>query len=160
MPRDRRTKEPSVKHVNLSKTFPAVYEAQMGLETAAMGAAEEAGLEPLLLDLVKLRASQINGCAFCLRMHTRDALEKGETTDRLAVVAAWWESQYFTPQEQAALSIVERITRISETHTAPAPSAELESALDDRQVAAVTAVAIAINGWNRLAISSGYPVAP
>lgn len=147
-------------HVNLTKLFPALYEAQMAVESASQEAAETAGLDPLLLDLVKLRASQINGCAFCLRMHTRDALQKGETTDRLAVVAAWWESQYFTPQEQAALTIAEQVTRIGESHTSPAPAIDVEAALDEKQIAAVTAVAIAINSWNRLAICSGYPVAP
>lgn len=147
-------------HVNVSKLFPALYEAQMQVETAATEAAETAGLDPLLVDLVKLRASQLNGCAFCLRMHTRDALEKGETTDRLAVVAAWWESQYFTAQEQAALTIAEQVTRIGDSHTAPAPEVDVAAALDEKQRAAVIAVAIAINGWNRLAITSGYPVAP
>lgn len=147
-------------HVNLTKLFPALYEAQMAVESASQEAAETAGLDLLLLDLVKLRASQLNGCAFCLRMHTRDALQKGETTDRLAVVAAWWESQYFTPQEQAALTIAEQVTRIGESHTSPAPSVDVEAVLDEKQIAAVTAVAIAINGWNRLAICSGYPVAP
>lgn len=147
-------------HANITKLFPAVYEAQMAVEKAAMDAAEAAGLDPLLVDLVKLRASQLNGCAFCLRMHTQDALKKGETTDRLAVVAAWWESQYFTPQEQAALTIAEQITLIGSQHTAPAPAVDVEAALDEKQVAAVTAVAIAINAWNRIAISSHYPVAP
>ncbi|WGL50981.1 carboxymuconolactone decarboxylase family protein [Nocardioides sp. BP30] len=147
-------------HVNVSKLFPALYEAQLQVESAAREAAETAGLDPLLVDLVRLRASQLNGCAFCLRMHTRDALENGETTDRLAVVAAWWESQYFTPQEQAALTLAERVTQIGAEHTSPAPAVDVEAALDEKQIAAVTAVAIAINGWNRLAITSGYPVAP
>ncbi len=84
-------------HVNVIKLFPAAYEAQLAADRAAEEAAETAGLDPLLVELVKVRASQLNGCAWCLRMHTRDALEKGETTDRLALVAAWWESQYFTP---------------------------------------------------------------
>jgi len=146
--------------VNITKVFPAVYEAQMQVEAAAQAAADAAGLDPLLVDLVRLRASQLNGCAFCLRMHTQDALKNGETTDRLAVVAAWWESQYFTPQEEAALTIAEQVTRIGEGHTAPKPAVDVAAALDEKQVAAVTAVAIAINGWNRIAITSGYPVAP
>lgn len=146
--------------VNLTKVFPAFYEAQAAVEKASQEAADAADLDPLLLDLVKLRASQLNGCAFCLRMHTRDALEKGETTDRLAVVAAWWESQYFTPVEQAALTIAEQITRIGDLHHAPAPAVDVESVLDERQIAAVTTVAIAINAWNRIAIASHYPVAP
>jgi AhpD family alkylhydroperoxidase len=147
-------------HVNITKLYPGFYEAQMVVEKASQEAAESAGLDPLLLDLVKLRASQINGCAFCLRMHTRDALEKGETTDRLAVVAAWWESQYFTPAEQAALAIAEQITQIGDLHTSPASTVDIEGALDEKQIAAVTTVAIAINAWNRIAISSHYPVAP
>lgn len=145
---------------NVTKLFPAFYEAQLAVEKASKEAAETAGLAPVLLDLVKLRASQINGCAFCLRMHTREALEKGETIDRLSVVAAWWESQYFTPAEQAALVIAERITRIGDEHTSPAVAVDIEAALDEKQIAAVTAVAIAINTWNRIAISSHYPVAP
>jgi len=147
-------------HVNVTKLFPGFYEAQMVVENASQEAADTAGLDPLLLDLVKLRASQINGCAFCLRMHTQDALQKGENTDRLALVAAWWESQYFTLVEQAALTIAEQITRIGEQHTAPAPAVDVEAILDEKQIAAITAVAIAINSWNRIAISSHYPVAP
>jgi AhpD family alkylhydroperoxidase len=150
----------SLPAANVTKFFPGFYEAQLAVETASQEAAEAAGLEPLLLDLVKLRASQLNGCAFCLRMHTRDALERGETTDRLAVVAAWWESQYFTPVEQAALTIAEQITLIGDLHAAPAPQIDVTAVLDEKQIAAITAVTIAINGWNRIAIASHYPVAP
>lgn len=147
-------------YVNITKVFPGIYESMMAVEKAATEAVAAAGLDPLLVDLIKLRASQINGCAFCLRMHTQDALKNGETTDRLAVVAAWWESQYFTDKEQAALTITEQITGIGGAHTAPAPKVDVPAALDEKEIAAVTAVAIAINGWNRIAISSGYPVAP
>ena len=147
-------------HVNLTKLFPDAYEAQLAADKAADEAALTAGLDPLLVELVKVRVSQINGCAFCLRMHTRDALEKGETTDRLALVAAWWESQYFTPQEQAALTLAERITRIADEHTAPAPQVDIEGVLEEKQIAAVTLLTLAINTWNRIAIASHYPVAP
>jgi len=147
-------------HVNLSKLFPAAYEAQLAAEKAAVEAVETAGLDPLLAELVKIRVSQLNGCAFCLRMHTRDALEKGETTDRLALVAAWWEAQYFTAQEQAALTLAERLTHIGDEHTAPAPAVDIEAALDEKQIAAVTVVTLVINTWNRMAVASHYPVAP
>lgn len=150
----------SLPDVNVTKLFPGFYEGQVAVETASQQAAEVAGLDPLLLDLVKLRASQLNGCAFCLRMHTRDALERGETTDRLAVVAAWWESQYFTPVEQAALTIAEQITQIGALHASTASTVDVAAVLDEKQIAAITAVAIAINGWNRIAIASHYPVAP
>jgi len=147
-------------HVNISKEFQAPYEAQMAFDTSAHEAAAQAGLPELTVDLIKLRVSQINGCAFCLRMHTREALAHGDSTDRLAVVAAWWESQYFTPAEQAALTIAERITRIGDEHTAPAPSVDVEAILSPQEIAAATWVAISMNAWNRIAISSHYPVAP
>jgi AhpD family alkylhydroperoxidase len=147
-------------YVNVTKVFPGFYEAQMAVETASQEAVTAAGLDPLLVDLVKLRASQLNGCAFCLRMHAQDAVKNGETAERLAVVAAWWESQYFTAQEQAALTLAEQITLIGSQHTSPAPKVDVAAALDEKQIAAITTVAIAINGWNRIAISSGYPVAP
>lgn len=147
-------------HANITKLVPGLYDAQLAADKAADDAAVAAGLDPLLVELVKMRASQLNGCAFCLRMHARDAIEKGETADRLAVVAAWWESQYFTPQEQAALTLAEQVTRIGELHSASAPAVDVEAVLDEQQVAAVVAVAVAINTWNRIAIASHYPVAP
>ena len=147
-------------HVNITKLVPGLYDAQLAADKAAEEAAVNAGLDPLLVELVKLRASQLNGCAFCLRMHARDAVEKGESADRLALVAAWWESQYFTPQEQAALTLAEQVTRIGELHTAPAPVIDVDAVLDEKQVAAVVGIAIVINTWNRIAIASHYPVAP
>lgn len=147
-------------HVNVTKLVPGLYEAQLAADKAADEAAVAAGLDPLLVELVKTRASQVNGCAFCLRMHTRDAIAKGETADRLAVVAAWWESQYFTPQEQAALALTERVTRIADLRTPVGPDVDIEDALDEKQVAAVVGIAIVINTWNRIAVASHYPVAP
>ncbi len=139
----------------LGKEHPDVYKAMVALDGQAETAVEAAGLGPLLGELVKVRVSQLNGCAFCLRMHTRDAIERGETTDRLAVVAAWWESQYFTPQEQAALALAEDVTRL------PVPARDRDlSALSDEQVSAVTWLVVVMNAWNRIAIASHYPVAP
>ena len=147
-------------YVNVSKLVPALYEAQVQAAGAVTAAVEKAGLDRRLVELVQIRASQLNGCAFCLRMHTQEATADGETADRLAVVAAWWESQYFTEQEQAALTLAERLTRIGAEHTSPAPAVDVEAALNPQQIAAVTWVAIAINSWNRIAVSSHYPVAP
>ncbi|MDO5618105.1 carboxymuconolactone decarboxylase family protein [Kocuria sp.] len=141
--------------VNISKKHPAVYQQVVGLSAAAEEAAAAAGLDKKLVELVKIRVSQINGCAFCLRMHTRDALELGESTDRLAVVAAWWESQYFSKAEQAALMLAEDVTRLS----VPGRTVDT-SALTDDQVSAVNWIVIVMNAWNRVAIRSGYPVAP
>lgn len=146
--------------VNISKQFSGPYEAFAAFDAKVKDATEAAGLSALLVELVKIRVSQINGCAFCLRMHTRDAIAAGETADRLAVLPAWWESQYFDEQEQAALILAERITRIADEHTAPAPSIDVEAALSKQQIAAVTWLAVEMNGWNRIAIASHYPVGP
>ena len=142
--------------VNLSKQHPAAYKQLASLNEQAETAVKEAGLDPLLAELVKIRISQINGCAFCLRMHTRDALAKGETTDRLAVVAAWWESQYFTAQERAALALAEQVTRL----TVPESDAWDDGSMTAEQASAVSWLAIVMNAWNRVAITSHYPVAP
>lgn len=143
-------------HVSLGKQHPDVYKAQVALDAAASRAAESAGLDPLLVELVRIRVSQLNGCAFCLRMHVRDALAAGESSDRLAVVAAWWESQYFSEAEQAALALAEQVTAPASAPRFPVP----EGALSDEQHSAVAWVAIAINGWNRIAVTSHYPVGP
>ncbi|MCT9620362.1 carboxymuconolactone decarboxylase family protein [Curtobacterium sp. C2H10] len=146
-----------MQHVNIGKHAPKNYETLMALTGQAEHDSADAGLDKKLVELVKIRASQLNGCAFCLRMHVRDAIAAGETADRLAVVAAWWESQYFSPEEQAALLIAEQITGIGDQHVTRRPEV---APLSDEQVSAITWVAIVINAWNRVAITSHYPVAP
>lgn len=143
-------------NVNLSKQHPAAYALVAELDKTVLEAAASANLDPLLIELVKIRVSQLNGCAFCLRMHTRDAIAKGETADRLAVLAAWWESQYFNDQERAALGLAEEVTRLS----VPPRDDWDTGALTDEQVSAVSWLAIAMNAWNRIAIRSHYPVKP
>ncbi|GAA1779157.1 carboxymuconolactone decarboxylase family protein [Leucobacter iarius] len=142
--------------VNIGKQHPAVYQELASLNAAAEQAARAAGLEPTLIELVKLRVSQLNGCAFCCRLHTRDALQAGETADRLAVLPAWWESQYFSEVEQAALALAEEVTRLS----VPASEGWDTGALSPDQVSAVSWLAVVMGAWNRVAIRSGYRVAP
>jgi len=146
--------------VDMGKAFGQAYQAMRQLNDQAAQAAEEAGLDPRLVELVKIRASQLNGCAFCLRMHTADAVAHGETPERLAVLPGWWESQYFTPAEQAALQLTEQITLISDHGRLPDRGVRPEDHLDERQRAAVAWLAVVINAWNRIAITSHYPVAP
>jgi AhpD family alkylhydroperoxidase len=142
--------------VNLGKQHPSVYQTLMKLDAEVRAALDAAGVDPLLVELVKIRVSQLNGCAFCLRMHTRDSLAKGETADRLAVLAAWWESQYFTDQERAALALAEQVTAL----TVPERRTWDDGSLDDAQVSAISWLATVMNAWNRVAITSHYPVAP
>ena len=105
---------------------------------------------------MKIRVSQLNGCAFCLRAHTADALTRGETTERISLLPAWRETSYFDEVERDALALAERVTAIG----GPATRAEHDTALSDAQVAAVAWVAITINTFNRIAITSHYKVAP
>ncbi|ALZ98815.1 carboxymuconolactone decarboxylase family protein [Corynebacterium glutamicum] len=142
--------------VNLSKEHPAVYQSVVALEESIQQAAKAASIDPKLVQLVKIRVSQINGCAFCLRMHTREAIELGETTDRLAVIAAWWESQYFSEEEQAALALAEEVTQQSQR---PQPKRYAEVFTPEQQ-SAITWLAIIMNTWNRIAVHSHYPVKP
>jgi AhpD family alkylhydroperoxidase len=142
----------------MATNAPASYTALGKLAEAAEQEAIQSGLEPTVLDLIKIRVSQLNGCAFCLRMHTRESLAAGETSDRLAVLPAWRESQYFNPREQAALSVAEAITMIATTAGDDPAYSFARQHLDDKQLAAVVWVAIAINGYNRVAISGHYHV--
>lgn len=142
--------------VNITKQHPDVYEQIASLSGAAEAAAAAAGLDARLVELVKIRVSQLNGCAFCIRLHSRDAVGLGETADRLAVLPAWWESQYFSEVETAALGLAEEVTKL-----AASPRAHWNTgALTDAQVSAVTWLAIVMGAWNRVAIRSGYRVAP
>lgn len=141
----------------LSSAAPNAYQTTLTLSGQAEHTALEAGVHPLTIELVRIRASQLNGCGFCLRMHVRDALAEGETTDRLAVLPAWRETDYFSPAERAALAIAEEITHIG---TRTAGTDEDTAALTGPQAAALRWVAVAINALNRIAISSRYTVAP
>ncbi len=141
---------------NLSKQHPDLYQDVVALNEHAAEAMSRSGLDPAVEDLIKVRVSQINGCAFCLRMHTRDAISHGVSTDRLAVLAAWWESQYFTAQERAALALAEEVTRL----TVPERREWDDGSLTDEQVSAISWLAIVMNSWNRIAIRSHYRVAP
>lgn len=146
--------------VNLGKQLPGPYKVYMSLDREVGRAAESVGLSRLLIELVKIRVSQLNGCGFCLRLHTRDAIVAGESTDRLAVLPAWWETQYFTAQEKAALYLAERVTRVGEDRVPAVPAVTVDRVLTDQQIAAVAWVAVTVNGWNRIAIASHYPVDP
>lgn len=146
--------------INLGKTAPAVYKALSALDRAAAEYAAAAGLGAGLTHLLRLRASQINQCAYCVRLHTRDALAAGESADRIAVLPAWRETGYFDAEERAALALCEAITTISEGQVPEAVYSSAREVLSAEWIAATEWLAIAINAWNRVAISSRYPVGP
>jgi AhpD family alkylhydroperoxidase len=115
------------------------------------------GLEHELLELVKTRASQINGCAYCLDMHTKDARAAGESEQRLYVLSAWREAPFYSDRERAALAWTEAITLIADDPVDDDLYAEVRRHFDERQVVDLTLAIIAINGWNRLAIPFRTP---
>jgi AhpD family alkylhydroperoxidase len=119
------------------------------------------GLEHSLLELVKTRASQINGCAFCLHMHTRDARKNGETEERLYLLNAWRESPLYTPRERAALAWTEKLTRVADGGAPDADYQAMSEQFNPKEQVALTLLIGAINCWNRLAIGFGsvHPVA-
>ncbi|MFD8078323.1 carboxymuconolactone decarboxylase family protein [Streptomyces sp. NPDC059718] len=145
--------------VNIGKQHPDSYQALLALSTVVEEGAAAAGLDPLLVELLKIRTSQINGCAFCLRMHTRDALKKGENPDRIAVLPAWEEAGYFSGTDRAALRLTEAITRVPEGHVSDADYEAAAAVLTADQVSAVAWLATLMNAFNRVAITSRYRVA-
>jgi len=127
---------------------PEVITAMVAFETAVVSS----GLEHSLVELVKMRASQINGCAYCLHMHSLDARQAGESEDRLHLLAAWWESSLFTPREKAALTWTDSLTLIAQTRASDADYAAMREHFDDAEAVKLTMLIGAINVWNRLAV--------
>ncbi|OAJ55166.1 alkylhydroperoxidase [Paraburkholderia ginsengiterrae] len=125
--------------------------------TRAMLALEEtigkSGIDKTLAELVRIRASQLNGCAFCLDMHVTDAIKHGESQRRLATIAAWREAPFFTERERAALEWTEAVTLIAQTHVPDAVWEVVKPHFTEQEIADLTLLIIAINGWNRIAVS-------
>ena len=135
--------------IDYRKVAPEGYQAMSGLERYVRGS----GLEPSLLELVKLRASQINGCAYCIDMHWKDARARGESEQRLYGLMAWRESPYYTERERAALAWTEAVTLIADSHVPDELYEEVRQSFTETELVNLTFALVAINGWNRLAIS-------
>lgn len=131
---------------------PEGYQAILGLEAYI----RRCGLETGLLELVKMRASQINGCAFCLDMHSKDARRHGETEQRLYLLNAWRESPLYTARERAALAWTEALTQVAKAHPTDAEYQALRETFNDKEIVDLTILIGLINQWNRLAIGMGY----
>jgi AhpD family alkylhydroperoxidase len=132
------------------KTSPAAYSAMLGLE---MFIRKSSKLEPSLIELVKMRASQINGCAYCIDMHSKDARAEGESEQRLYALNAWRETPFFTDRERAALAWTEAVTLITEGHVPDSVYEEAKQRFSEEELVNLTLAVITINGWNRLAIT-------
>ena len=135
--------------INLMHVTPGVIQSMLGLERQV----RQAGFDHGLLDLVRMRASQINGCAFCINMHTQDARKHGETEQRLYLLNAWRESPVYTDRERAALEWTEAVTLISETHAPDDVYEAVRAQFSEAETVNLTMLIATINAWNRLAIS-------
>lgn len=140
--------------LNLAKADPKAFEAMLGLEKYLAGS----GLDKTLFELIKTRASQLNGCAYCINMHTRDALEMGETAQRLFLLDAWRETALYTDKERAVLALAEAMTLIANGPVSDEVYDAAKAHLSDREMAAVIMAVVAINGWNGIAITSQTPL--
>lgn len=134
--------------IDFGKVAPAAYRSLAGLEVYLHGC----GLEIPLLHMVKLRASQINGCAFCIDMHWKDARAVGESEQRLYGLDAWRESPYYTSRERAAFAWTEAVTLISQTHAPDDVFEELAAHFSEKEIVDLTWAIAAINAWNRMSI--------
>ncbi|EPG66347.1 carboxymuconolactone decarboxylase family protein [Leptospira wolffii] len=136
---------------NYAKVFPQVLEKMLEMENFA----KNAGIEPILYELVKIRASQINGCAFCIDMHTKDIRAMGEQEKRIYLLNAWREAGFYSSKERAALELTEYVTRISE-HGLPEEVYErVKKEFNEKEIIALIVAINTINSWNRIAISTG-----
>jgi AhpD family alkylhydroperoxidase len=144
----------SVPRVALKKITPDVSGAMGALHAAAVTAAMDAKVEPELLELIRIRASQINGCAFCLDMHTKDARAQGETEQRLYALSAWRETPFYTERERAGLALTEAVTLVHDGQVPDEVYRAASDVFDEQQVAAIIWAATVINAYNRIAIAT------
>ena len=136
--------------VKIDQALPEVYKAMYTLS----GATANTPLTPTHRELIKIRASQINGCAFCIDMHTKDARKQGETEQRIYGLNAWRDTPFYTEQERALLALTEEVTLISKGGVSDETYANAVAVLDEKYVAAAIMAIITINAWNRIAIST------
>ncbi|MFB6986881.1 carboxymuconolactone decarboxylase family protein [Streptomyces sp. NPDC056178] len=148
----------STGRIHLDKQSPTAYQALVKTADAVRTTTADAGLDRILVELVNLRVSQLNGCAYCLDVHTRAALRAGETTRRLGVLAAWRDTELFTARERAALALAEATTHPADALAQERAYAEAHEVLSDDELSAVIWVAITINAFNRVSILSKHPV--
>ncbi|MFD6491443.1 carboxymuconolactone decarboxylase family protein [Streptomyces sp. NPDC060188] len=136
--------------IDFAKAAPKVFRALIGFDAAA-----REGLDPALVELIQIRASHLNHCAYCLHMHTNDARKAGESEDRLHMVAVWREARhFFTPRERAALALTEAVTRVADAGVPDDVYAEAAAHFDEAELGHVLALILTINTWNRVALST------
>lgn len=137
--------------LNWAKAAPDAYKAMIALENAVTGS----GLEPSLLELIRIRSSQLNGCAFCLDMHTADARKHGESERRIYTLSAWRETPFFSERERAALAWTEALTQLAGHEVSEALYDSVKAHFGDKEMVDLTLAVNAINSWNRIGVGFG-----
>ena len=148
----------TTQHIFLDKQHPVLWRALNGLGLKVREAAEAAGLGEKTVELLHVRISQLNGCAYCLDVHVRDALKAGESGQRLAVLPAWRETALFTEKERAALALAESITELPDHRSQSHEEAFARKHLTEEEFSVVSWLVITMNAFNRVSITSHHPV--
>ena len=133
---------------------PGFSRAMSHLDQAATKELDRAGIAPRLRELVRIRASQLNGCAYCIDMHTKDARAIGETEQRIYGLAAWAETPYFTARERVALAFTETVTRLADTHVPDQAYSDVAAEFSPQEIGALVSLIVAINAWNAIAVTT------
>jgi len=142
------------RRLDFDALVPAFSRAVSDVDDASAAELDRAGIDPELRELVRLRASQINGCAYCVDLHSKAAAKEGATQQRLLAVAIWPDSEFFTAKERAALQLTESITRLSETHVPDQVVAEAVTMFGEEETAALVTLILTINLWNGIGVTA------
>jgi|SRR6266566_3853504 len=140
---------PNSPRMDLQRLSPRFYRAMLALDSASA-----AGPDKALLELMRIRASQINGCAYCIDMHTKDARARGETEQRIYGLSAWRETPYYTERERAALALTEAITLVSESRVGDDVYEQAAKQFTEEELAQLISLVVTINAWNRIAVTT------
>jgi len=143
-----------IARLDFDAVVPGFSKAMAALDRAATKELDSAGLDPRLRELVRIRASQLNGCAYCIDMHTKDARAAGETEQRLYALPAWRETPFFTSRERAALAFTESVTVLASTHVPEADYEAVAKEFGPAEIGALVALLVAINAWNRIGVAT------
>ncbi|WP_457964553.1 carboxymuconolactone decarboxylase family protein [Arthrobacter sp. D1-29] len=148
----------TTQHIFLDKQHPAIWRALNGLGLKVREAAAETGIDSTIIDLLYVRISQLNGCAYCLDMHVKEAVDNGETPQRLAVLPAWRETALFTDKERASIALAECITELPDYRSREHEEGYAREHLSAEEFSVVSWLAITMNAFNRVSITSHHPV--
>lgn len=143
------------RRVNIEQAHPAAYKAMLGLA----GSLAKSNITTIQKELIKVRASQINSCAFCINMHTKEALHAGETQQRIFLLSAWRETELFTEEEKAILMLTEEVTLISQHGVSDETYKLAQKYFSEETIAQIIMSIVLINAWNRIAVSTQLPIA-